>query len=159
MVFGLGFWTRGETLNSVCFATRGKPRRQSNRVHQFIISPLRQHSQKPSESQRKNRRAYGRAATVGCCFAREKADGWDTWGDEVACDVEINSRPETTGRWFMCLITGSYRTYRTLWILGMKNWRKSGSFITQSPEEFKGGTIWSVIVDIHGAVQAIGLAL
>ena len=30
-------------------------------------------------------------------FAREKADGWDTWGNEVACDVEINSRPETTG--------------------------------------------------------------
>ena len=31
--------------------------------------------------------------------------------------------------------------------------------ITQSPENFKGGTIWSVIVNIHGAVQAIGLAL
>lgn len=31
--------------------------------------------------------------------------------------------------------------------------------ITQSPETFKGGTIWSVILDIHGAVQAIGLAL
>ena len=31
--------------------------------------------------------------------------------------------------------------------------------ITQSPEQFKGGTIWSVIVNIHGAVQAIGLAL
>ena len=31
--------------------------------------------------------------------------------------------------------------------------------ITQSPEQFKGGTIWNVIVDIHGAVQAIGLAL
>ena len=30
--------------------------------------------------------------------------------------------------------------------------------ITQSPENFKGGTIWNVIVDIHGAVQAIGLA-
>lgn len=29
--------------------------------------------------------------------------------------------------------------------------------ITQSPENFKGGTIWNVIVDIHGAVQAIGL--
>ena len=26
--------------------------------------------------------------------------------------------------------------------------------ITQSPEQFKGGTIWNVIVDIHGAVQA-----
>ena len=31
--------------------------------------------------------------------------------------------------------------------------------ITQSPESFKGGTIWGVIVNIHGAVQAIGLAL
>ena len=26
--------------------------------------------------------------------------------------------------------------------------------VTQSPENFKGGTIWNVIVDIHGAVQA-----
>ena len=31
--------------------------------------------------------------------------------------------------------------------------------ITQSPETFKGGTIWNVIVNIHGAVQAIGIAL
>ncbi len=31
--------------------------------------------------------------------------------------------------------------------------------ITQSPEQFKGGTIWNVIVNIHGALQAIGLAL
>lgn len=31
--------------------------------------------------------------------------------------------------------------------------------ITQSPEQFKGGSIWKVIVNIHGALQAIGLAL
>ena len=31
--------------------------------------------------------------------------------------------------------------------------------ITQSPEEFKGGGIWNVIVGIHGALQAIGYAL
>ena len=31
--------------------------------------------------------------------------------------------------------------------------------ITQSPEQFKGGSIWNVIVNINGAVQAIGLAL
>lgn len=31
--------------------------------------------------------------------------------------------------------------------------------ITQSPENFKGGAIWGVIVNIHGALQAIGLAL
>lgn len=31
--------------------------------------------------------------------------------------------------------------------------------LTQSPETFKGGGIWSVILDIHSAVQAIGLGL
>lgn len=31
--------------------------------------------------------------------------------------------------------------------------------ITQSPDNFKGGAIWSVIVSIHGALQAIGYAL
>ena len=31
--------------------------------------------------------------------------------------------------------------------------------ITQSPENFKGGSIWSVITSIHGALQAIGYAL
>jgi len=31
--------------------------------------------------------------------------------------------------------------------------------VTQSPTEFKGGGIWNVIADIHGTLQAIGLAL
>lgn len=31
--------------------------------------------------------------------------------------------------------------------------------ITQSPDAFKGGTIWNVMVSIHGALQAIGYAL
>ena len=33
------------------------------------------------------------------------------------------------------------------------------TLITQSPAEFKGGNIWQVILNIHGALQAIGLAL
>lgn len=33
------------------------------------------------------------------------------------------------------------------------------TLITQSPEEFKNGTIWNVITDIHGALQAIGYSL
>ena len=45
----------------------------------------------------------------------------------------------------------------------LKTWNDKISeiwqLITQSPEQFKGGSIWNVIVDIHGAVQAIGLAL
>ena len=31
--------------------------------------------------------------------------------------------------------------------------------LTESPETFKGGHIWQIIVKIHGALQAIGLAL
>ena len=31
--------------------------------------------------------------------------------------------------------------------------------ITQSPQDFKGGDIWAVVVNIHGALQAIGYAL
>lgn len=31
--------------------------------------------------------------------------------------------------------------------------------ISQSPEDFKGGSIWSVITTIHGALQAVGFAL
>jgi len=31
--------------------------------------------------------------------------------------------------------------------------------LTQSPENFKGGAIWAVILNIHGALQAIGYAL
>ena len=31
--------------------------------------------------------------------------------------------------------------------------------VTQSPSDFKGGTIWEIIVNINGALQAIGLAL
>ena len=33
------------------------------------------------------------------------------------------------------------------------------TLITQSTETFKGGDIWQVVVNIHGALQAIGYAL
>ncbi len=33
------------------------------------------------------------------------------------------------------------------------------NLITQSPETFRGGTIWHVITNIHGALQAVGYAL
>lgn len=33
------------------------------------------------------------------------------------------------------------------------------TLLTQSPQDFRGGGIWQIILNIHGAVQAIGLAL
>lgn len=44
--YGLGYWTRGNA--EICLlAKRGKPKRHSAAVHQFIISPIEQHSKKP----------------------------------------------------------------------------------------------------------------
>ena len=33
------------------------------------------------------------------------------------------------------------------------------TLLTQSPDKFKDGDIWQVILNIHGALQAIGIAL
>lgn len=45
----------------------------------------------------------------------------------------------------------------------LETWNEKQSeiwtLLTQSPEDFKGGSIWNVMVNINGAVQAIGLAL
>lgn len=45
----------------------------------------------------------------------------------------------------------------------LQTWNKKLSeiwlLVTQSPTEFKGGSIWNVVVNIHGALQATGLAL
>jgi ribosomal protein S27AE len=44
--YGLGYWTRGNA--EICLlAKRGHPKRYSKSVHQFIISPVEEHSKKP----------------------------------------------------------------------------------------------------------------
>lgn len=93
--YGLGFWTRGNA--EICLlATKGNPHRYSNSVHQFIISPLRQHSQKPDEARDKIVALMGDLPRVEL-FARTKTDGWDVWGNEVPCDIELGGSPNETG--------------------------------------------------------------
>lgn len=93
--YGLGFWTRGNA--EICLlATRGHPKRKSAKVHQFIISPLRGHSQKPDEARDKIVELVGDLPRVEL-FAREKADGWDTWGNEVECDIVLEGYRPTSG--------------------------------------------------------------
>ena len=83
--YGLGFWTRGNA--EICLlATKGSPHRKSNKVHQFIISPLIRHSQKPNEAREKIVDLMGDVPRIEL-FAREKAPGWDVWGNEVESDI------------------------------------------------------------------------
>ena len=65
-------------------------------MHQFLISPLRGHSQKPDEAREKIVELMGDLPRLEL-FARDKADGWDVWGNEVASGVQINIYPEKTG--------------------------------------------------------------
>ncbi len=57
-----------------------------------------------------------------------------------------------SGNWIIDNIANALTTWNEklaeIWLL-----------ITQSPETFKGGAVWGVIVDIHGALKAIGYGL
>ena len=78
---GLGRWTRGNT-EPCLIATKGKPKRMSASVGQLIFSPLRNHSQKPDETREKITELMGNLPRIEL-FARQYADGWDCWGNEV----------------------------------------------------------------------------
>ena len=58
----------------------------------------------------------------------------------------------SSGNWIIDNIANALNTWNEklaeIWLL-----------LTQSPEAFKGGGIWNVIVDINGALKAIGYAL
>jgi N6-adenosine-specific RNA methylase IME4 len=83
--YGLGFWTRGNA--EICLlATKGKPKRESAGIHQFIISPIEQHSKKPDIARDKIVQLMGDVPRIEL-FARQVPDGWDVWGNEVPCDI------------------------------------------------------------------------
>ena len=100
LFWGLGFWTRANA--EICIlATKGKPKRISAKVHQVIISPVEEHSKKPDETRNRITELVGNLPRIEL-FARQKVDGWDTWGNEVECDIDLlsgggNKNCQTTG--------------------------------------------------------------
>jgi len=85
--YGMGFWTRGNA--EVCLlATRGKPKRQDNSIHQLIVSPVEAHSKKPDEARDKIVRLMGDLPRVEL-FARQTTPGWDVWGNEVTNTITL----------------------------------------------------------------------
>lgn len=85
--YGLGYWTRGNA--EICLlAKRGKPKRRSAGVHQFIIPPVEEHSKKPDVTRDKIIELAGDLPRVEL-FARQKAPGWDVLGNEVDSDLSL----------------------------------------------------------------------
>lgn len=86
---GLGSWTNSNA--ELCLlGKRGKPKRVANDVKQIVVEPRRKHSQKPREVRRRIERLMGDCPRVEL-FAREKAIGWDIWGNELPNDVELTT--------------------------------------------------------------------
>lgn len=79
--WGLGYWTRANA--ELCLiATRGKPKRASRSVHQVCDARIMEHSRKPPEIRERIVRLCGDVPRIEL-FARQEADGWDCWGNEV----------------------------------------------------------------------------
>ncbi len=87
LFWGMGYWTRANA--ELCIiATKGSPKRQSCGVHQVIMSPIEEHSKKPDETRERIVELMGDVPRIEL-FARQKAPGWDVWGNEAPDSVEL----------------------------------------------------------------------
>jgi N6-adenosine-specific RNA methylase IME4 len=81
--FGCGYGTRKNT-EPCLLATRGSPRRLPTgaSVRELVVAPRREHSRKPDEVRDQIRLLFPGPYLE--LFARERADGWHAWGNEVS---------------------------------------------------------------------------
>ncbi len=80
---GMGYYTRANA--EICLlASRGKPlKRESRSVRQVIQSVIEEHSKKPAEVRDRIAQLFGGGCEKIELFARQYADSWDCWGNEV----------------------------------------------------------------------------
>lgn len=89
------------TLNNaeyVLLGRKGKYWRNSTLVKQILLAPKQEHSKKPDEVRQRILDLCGDVPRIEL-FARQKAEGWDSWGNEVSegdtqecftCEHDIN---------------------------------------------------------------------
>jgi len=103
VAMGCGYWARIQhELLLVGIKGRFRPPIPSLRVRSVLSIPRTMHSRKPPEVRDMIARWYPAARKLEM-FARERAEEWDAWGNEVECDVEVrgasvNGNGSQTGR-------------------------------------------------------------
>lgn len=81
LFWGMGNWTRANA--EICLiAIKGKPKRQAANVHSVVMTPIEEHSKKPDEVRKRIVQLCGDLPRIEL-FARQHAEGWDCWGNEV----------------------------------------------------------------------------
>ena len=79
--FGVGWYTKSNS--EICLiGVKGKPIKASNSISQIIETVREEHSKKPDIVRDKIVEFVGNYPRIEL-FARQTADGWDCWGDEV----------------------------------------------------------------------------
>jgi len=83
---GMGYWTRSNS--EICLlATKGHPKRVNANVSQVVISKREEHSKKPDIIRNMIVTLVGNLPRIEL-FARQKIEGWDTWGLEVPKEIQ-----------------------------------------------------------------------
>ena len=88
---GLGAYTRANAevcLLGVTPGFKAGKRVCSHSVRQVIETPFEGHSKKPDEARRRIVELLGDVPRIEL-FARQRADGWDAWGNEIAEEMEM----------------------------------------------------------------------
>ena len=79
--FGVGYYAKSNC--EVCLlGVKGKMKPISNKVSSCVISVRQEHSRKPDEVRERIVRMFGDRPRIEL-FARQHAEGWDCWGNEV----------------------------------------------------------------------------
>lgn len=79
---GMGYYTRSNAEYCL-LATRGKVlERKSHSVSSVLCTHIEEHSKKPDITRERIEELFGNIPRIEL-FARQYADGWDCWGNEV----------------------------------------------------------------------------
>lgn len=81
----MGAYTRANAevcLLGISKGFKAKEQIKSHAVHQIVEAPVGRHSEKPDEVRRRIVELLGDVPRIEL-FARERAEGWDAWGNEV----------------------------------------------------------------------------
>lgn len=86
-VSNMGRWTMGN-IEICLLGVKGKPKRVVKNVKQLVIAERKRHSEKPLVVRERIVELMGDLPRVEL-FARQKAQGWDVWGNEVESDITL----------------------------------------------------------------------
>lgn len=87
------FWGMGNATRAnpeyVLLGRKGKLERLDKGVHSVVVSKISNHSSKPEEVRIRIEKLFGDLPRIEL-FARQKTEGWDSWGNEVKSDIDLS---------------------------------------------------------------------